>query len=152
MSISSNLWHTLNGFNNSFSFFFLQLRMFIMENSKFPIMLGTICYLIPIPRCSKIWLAKLKLDWMNCLSTQRWEKRLFSIFVWRILGKIFFFIIIQIQKFLWFIFFDQNNKKTHFSVVKPDKTLSNSQYVEPFWHATVPISNSPFDKKYHTIF
>ena len=87
LSISSNLWHTLNGFNNTFSFFFLQLRMFIMENSKFPIMLGMICYLIPIPRCLKIWLAKLKLDWMNCLSTQRWEKRLFSIFVWRILGK-----------------------------------------------------------------
>jgi hypothetical protein len=63
----------------------------------------------------------LKLDWMNCLSTQHWEKRLFSIFVWRILGKkkdlskLFKFRNSIFTKFLSFNFFLTKTIKKHTS-------------------------------------
>ena len=47
--------------------FHFQLQMLMTESSKFPIMLGMICYWIKILKCLKIWLERLKLAWMNFL-------------------------------------------------------------------------------------
>ena len=110
-------------------------------------MLGMICYLIPIPRCSKIWLAKLKSDWMNCLSTQIWEKMLFSIFVWRILGMTKNLLKgIQIRNFDFYEIYVVVTEtiKTTSQCLKSQKIVKFT--IEQFWHC--PISNSGFDKKY----